>query len=63
MYIFFIIFIPFSTKNDLIYVTPKCGVERVRYENIKDLYYFKWGKAVLIIIPPKEWPIKLNLKI
>ena len=40
---------------------PRWGVDNVKNENIISLYSIKSGKADLIIKPPNEWPIKLNL--
>lgn len=45
-----------------VYMYPKCGVERLKYENILSEYSSKCGKEALIINPPKECPIKLILK-
>ncbi len=46
-----------------LYIYPKWGLDSDMYVYINSLYFDKWGRADLIMIPPIEWPINDNLKV
>lgn len=52
---------PALIKVELWYKYPKWGVEYERYKYNLSLYSYREGIALLIINPPRECPIKLNL--
>lgn len=45
----------------LLYMYPRCGLHKLKYPCILSLYFSSNGSAALMIKPPSECPIKVNL--